>query len=458
MAVVSFFPKMQLGEALLRHKMIEWHQYGEDTNITHKPLIITEDFKESEAIVGRSQSQPEVRKHSVQHNQLSPKMKLANRPSILLVMVVSFVDTNCVLPFSYTNCPCHLCQHANQRFPKNPLVALCAADDDNKIEWDPKSNPKIGQLPSYSDNWLLNFHNWDQSEKQLVTNSLAAWNEEIRNEQATIIEWQDSFQRNGLADFTPPMSNGLNCLMVGDDFGAVNNKEDNNPCVKLPWEEESEAQITSLRVLDESVTATMEDDVVTKTIEDYNKSAPTEAVINSSADNDIDMEFDSSLNSDVDENKGGELSTAGKTLVGTNGGGVRTELVPRDTTIPSMKSDRSSAIRAHNTRAATYDCIVDQGLMSRILVLENSQETVRELLEEAAIAIKDLGIYVLVTEELTQESRDMLEEYGLEAGLEWQFELDGISDGQVVSVARRFCTGEMPKVGRLSRYQPEQLW
>ena len=65
---------------------------------------------------------------------------------------------------------------------------------------------------------------------------------------------------------------------------------------------------------------------------------------------------------------------------------------------------------------------------------------------------------MLVTEELTQESRDMLEEYGLEAGLEWQFELDGISDGQVVSVARRFCTGEMPKVGRLSRYQPEQLW
>jgi hypothetical protein len=77
-------------------------------------------------------------------------------------------------------------------------------------------------------------------------------------------------------------------------------------------------------------------------------------------------------------------------------------------------------------------------------------------MEEAAVAIKDLGIYVLVTKELTEDSRRVLEEYGLKAGMEWQFELDGISDDtQVVSVARRFCTGEMPKVGRLSRYQPQ---
>ena len=77
----------------------------------------------------------------------------------------------------------------------------------------------------------------------------------IRDQQATIIEWQDSFQRNDLADFTPPMSNGLNCLMVGDGFDVVNDN-DGNKRLKLPWEEEPEAQITSLRVLPESVADT----------------------------------------------------------------------------------------------------------------------------------------------------------------------------------------------------------
>merc|ERR1712238_517868 len=50
------------------------------------------------------------------------------------------------------------------------------------------------------------------------------------------------------------------------------------------------------------------------------------------------------------------------------------------------------------------------------------------LLEEAAVAIKEFGIYVLVTKELTVDSRKTLEQFGVKVGLEWQFELDGISD------------------------------
>lgn len=313
------------------------------------------------------------------------------------------------------------------------LVKLRAGNNNEggKIDWKPESNPKIAQLPSYSDNWLLNFHNWDQSEKQLVTNSLAKWNEEIRNEQATIIEWQDSFQRNDLADFTPPMSNGLNCLMVGEDFGVVNDDDDGNGRVKLPWEEESGAQITTLRVLEESVV----DDTPEK----------GGLVIESTKVSEIPTET--------------AITTSGQSIAGTNGGRIQTELVPYVSTTTTTPSGSSSAIVAQdpNKQAASYDCIVDQGLLDRILPLENSHETVHELLEEAAIAIKDLGIYVLVTKELTEESRKILDDYGLKAGLEWQFELDGISDDtQVVSVARRFCTGEMPKVGRLSRYQPNR--
>jgi len=344
-----------------------------------------------------------------------------------------------------------------------PLRAGFGGGGDSKIDWNPEKNPKIAQLPSYSDNWLLNFHNRDQSQKQLVTNSLAAWNEDVRNEQATIIEWQDSFQRNDLADFTPPMSNGLNCLMVGDDFGvSADDNEDGTTTrrVKLPWEEVSEAQITSLRVLEESMVHAADGGGVAPRTEEITDAGFPESV-GIGEDEDVVITVN-------DENIGDEErisnSAITKSTCGTNGGLVRTEVVGSSITASngssasqSAQTPTSTAIRAvdPHKQAAAYDCIVDQGLMDRILSLENSHKTIRELLEEAAIAIKEYGIYVLVTKDLSEDSRTMLEDYGLEAGLEWQFELDGISnDTKVVSVARRFCTGEMPKVGRLSRYQP----
>jgi len=62
----------------------------------------------------------------------------------------------------------------------------------------------------------------------------AAWNEEIHSEQATIIEWQDSFQRNDLADFIPPTSNGLTCLILGADFDVYEDETDGTRRLKLP--------------------------------------------------------------------------------------------------------------------------------------------------------------------------------------------------------------------------------
>ena len=375
----------------------------------------------------------------------SSKMKRTHRPSPLLLIILVF-GSDRVLSFSVLDC--FYCPRTSL-IPKNRLVGLCGKnddDDDSKIDWNPESRPKIAEKASYSDNWLMNFHLWDQSEKQLVTNSLTAWNEVIRDQQATIIEWQDSFQRNDLADFTPPMSNGLNCLMVGDGFDVVNDS-DGNKRLKLPWEEEPEAQITSLRVLPESVIDTR-DSVEEITDKNSESTVPIDG-----EDDQVIITIDSDNDDEVVS-----LAKSGRSMSGTNGAMIRTELVAPDS---ATASSSSSAIRSMdaNRQAAAYDCIVDQGLMDRILALENSHETIRDLLEEAAIAVADLGIYVLITKELTEDSRKILQDYGLKAGLEWQFELDGISDDtQVVSVARRFCTGEMPKVGRLSRYQPERLW
>ena len=191
---------------------------------------------------------------------------------------------------------------------------------------------------------------------------------------------------------------------------------------KLPWEDLPEADITSLRV------------------------------VSTHHDQDLLLPFD-----------GNEKSGGGGLTKSTTNGMMTTTSI--STTLISMPSTTqntnnidddeipsSSKIRRSDKKASVYDCIVDQGLLSAVL---NNEETVQELLLEAAVALREHGIYVLVTQNLTDETKSLLESMSLDAGLEWEFELDGISDEtSQVSVARRFCTGAMPKVGRLSRYQP----
>ena len=147
--------------------------------------------------------------------------------------------------------------------------------------------------------------------------------------------------------------------------------------------------------------------------------------------------------------------TAGMVASPTDGAPiVRTEPVDIDSG-SNFNKDCTMPTTA-NAQAAVYDCILDQGLMEAVLAL-NNEEALHDLTMEAATAIREHGIYVLVTTHpLTTQQKDWLVDIGVEAGLEWEMDLDGISDpnvNQVVSVARRFNTGAMPKVGRLSRYQ-----
>lgn len=306
-------------------------------------------------------------------------------------MLTKFKILLVVCPLLLVNIQCFGISLSKRKRHQANIFLFMTNNDENKID----------ALPSYSDDFLLNFHNKDQEQKQSVSNSLAIWNEELQREQERIIEWQDSFQRNGLADFTPPMASGLNCLMVGGEGLGGDS-------IKLPWEETADANITPLRITTEM-----------------------------NGNNDA---------SKIPQQKSVTVQTAPIVISDTDSS-------PNDTV-------SSSAIRVvdPNKAAAVYDCIVDQGLMEAVLGLSGSSETkpaVQELLYEAATSIREHGIYVLVTTSLSQDIRDILEECSQMAGFEWQFELDGISnDGQVVSVGRRFCTGEMPKVGRLSRFQP----
>jgi hypothetical protein len=212
---------------------------------------------------------------------------------------------------------------------------------------------------------LLGFHNKAQDEKQLITNSLAPWNEEQRREQENILEWQESFQRNGFADFTPPMSAGLNCLMVGNDIDTSYQQQQQQSYSletemifapnKLPWEEVAEANITSLRII-------------------------------SSSEN---LEL------------GGDLtkSIANTTFIDT----VLVSMPPETKTVTEQST--STKLRVGGKKAAVYDCIVDNGLMRSVL---GNEETVKELLSEAAIALREHGIYVLLTPSLSKETRILL--------------------------------------------------
>jgi hypothetical protein len=246
-----------------------------------------------------------------------------------------------------------------------------------------------------------------------VTDSLTVWNAEQQQEQNEILEWQESFQRNGLADFTPPMSAGLNCLMVGQhiDTSRQQPKESRSPKTlrntKLPWEEVPQADITSLQVVSPP-----------KEIENPRSIPDGETTKRDASTASVRAFLKSKRNGDTIDNP-----------------------------------TESSKIRVDSaTKSSVYDCIVDQGLMGAVL---NNEDTVRELLLEVAFGLREHGIYVLVTQTLADDTKVLLEKLSIEAGLKWNFALDGISnDASQVSVARRYNTGKMPKVGKLSRSQP----
>jgi hypothetical protein len=81
-------------------------------------------------------------------------------------------------------------------------------------------------------------------------------------------------------------------------------------------------------------------------------------------------------------------------------------------------------------------------------------DAVGQLFLEATRRIKEHGVYVVVTKNgmLSADVQDYLVSAGELLGMEWKFDLDGISDDETsVSVARKYFSDELPTVGRLAR-------
>jgi hypothetical protein len=128
--------------------------------------------------------------------------------------------------------------------------------------------------------------------------------------------------------------------------------------------------------------------------------------------------------------------------------------------IPAVDDD-DDAIKPNNHH---YDCILDRGLANAFRSElpppgedHGSLHLLKKLdvlVQAASHAICENGIYIMLTHQLlSTEIKEYLTTNGEILGMEWSFDLDGISSnekGISVSVARKFFNGELPSVGGLA--------
>ncbi|KAL7543776.1 hypothetical protein ACHAXR_013080 [Thalassiosira sp. AJA248-18] len=202
------------------------------------------------------------------------------------------------------------------------------------------------------------------------------------------LAWHDSFVRNGLSDFVPPLTDSLNVLVVGGPGAASAQPETNqNAAVNDPIPATTTAPISA---------------------------ATEEAAALETQAQDSSCSF---LAAVFDDDKTGE-------------------------------DEKSSS--ALDDFVSSYDCIVDQGLIADLLggtAASNNKEDMGRLLWEATKRIKDMGIYVASTPPLSDETKEYLTKLGQLLGLQWVFDLDGISDSNLsVNVARysKYLKDELP--------------
>ena len=210
-------------------------------------------------------------------------------------------------------------------------------------------------------------------------------------------EWHYSFSRNGLTDFLPQFSDHITCCLIGggddNDHGDVGGHSlpgTSKLGSQLPWQVDSGASCSITRgvVADQSAT--------TRT--DTNLQHKSNAVH-------------------------GKLSTATTSII---------------------ESDEKG-----------FDCILDGGVMNAVVsslpdtVTWHSRSGPQALLElhslmqEANIAIREFGIYVAITDgPIPNHAKEYLVAMGEVMGMQWKFELDGLSnEDYCVSVARKYYNG-----------------
>lgn len=263
---------------------------------------------------------------------------------------------------------------------------------------------------AYNDNALFNFHMMTQAQKirdysamDTFVDTKSLWNS----------AWHDSFVRNGLADFVPPMTGQLNVLVIGGQINAADEQS----------------------LIDGKIYALDGDDVGAQHGSADLGSAKVSMENVGGVLKSTQMKTDRSIQHYVQK----DSSCSFLSSIFDNG-------------IKTIDSDDSKDNALDFT---TYDVIMDEGLIADLVqsqsnadkdISSKNKQDVARLLFQATKRIREMGIYVANTSPMTLDTKEYLENLGEMLGLQWEFDLDGISDeNSSVSVARKF--GSCPNIG-----------
>jgi hypothetical protein len=218
------------------------------------------------------------------------------------------------------------------------------------------------------------------------------------------LAWHDSFVRNGLSDFVPPMCEELNVLVVGERH----------------WRKSAGGDF-DVFVNDDDKLAVATRDV---------------ALI-SEADKENQVVSIDALNS-LQKSEHADSSSVLATIFG------------KDTSHKKINNNEANS-KDDALDLTSYDCIMDKGLVADLVsstIIDDKQTKIdiARLLFEASKRIREMGIYVANTPPMSCESKEYLQYIGELFGMQWEFDLDGISDENTsVNVARKF--GTCPEIG-----------
>ena len=257
--------------------------------------------------------------------------------------------------------------------------------------WDRSDPVKL----AYNDGALFGFHMLTQAQKirdysamDTYVDTASLWDQ----------AWHDSFVRNGLSDFVPPLTDNLDVLVVGSNYEA------------------SEDGGLAAAAVDGRGKAGLDSG------DGEGAAAPTVSV------------------------EGVEPSAAGSPLQVANAAREDSSC----SFLASIFDDESGLTSGgENLDAESYDCIMDRGLLAGLFGSGggegNEEEDVARLLYQATRRLRDCGIYVASTPPLSRKAKEYLTRAGERLGLQWVFDLDGISDDKAsVNVARKYFKDELP--------------
>jgi hypothetical protein len=351
---------------------------------------------------------------------------MMNHRSLNIAATLLMTNACLVFSFTQTKVPTDRCNRSSRG-----EEVLYAQDNNNS-----GSSGGSGALSkkAYNDDALFNYHIMTQKQKikdysalDTYVNTASLWN----------MAWHDSFVRNGLADFVPPLTDSLNVLVVGSRYQG-------------PEEVKVEECVGEI------------DGGVKKEEGEQPLSPPTTGKAaadddhNSSPKDNYSTEEESSITSSMQQQSQDSSCSFLAAVFDDN------------------RNDKEDNDESNTELEFTsYDCIMDRGLMADLCAsVDNSNDnyylqgdnndhdssnntTVDEykskkdmarLLYEATKRIRECGVYVTNTAPMSNETKEFLSQLGDYLGLQWEFDLDGISDENVsVSVARKF--GSCPTIG-----------